>query len=168
MQKLPEVIQGGEPRKPENCRARRRRENEPITTAPLESSTFRWIPPRERAGYVNLQAPRTSYGPRGGRVARQEKRELERPRIVQNSVQVYPILRRIRTDFSKPPQSIVALVPKVASLAEHRVAAAAEQLRACGTSIARRQRTLPGGSGRAYAVPHQSASGGTGGWLCEG
>ena len=41
-QKLPEVNQGGEPRKPENCRARRRRERELITAAPLESSTLRW------------------------------------------------------------------------------------------------------------------------------
>ena len=39
------------------------------------------------------------YGPRGGRVARREKRELERPRIVQNLGQGYPILRRTRTDF---------------------------------------------------------------------
>ena len=41
-QKLPEIIQGGEPRKPQNCRARRRRESQLITTAPLESSTLRW------------------------------------------------------------------------------------------------------------------------------
>ena len=47
-QKLPEIIQGGEPRKPENCRARRRRERELITAAPLESSTLRWTP-RENA-----------------------------------------------------------------------------------------------------------------------
>ena len=47
-QKLPEVIQGGEPRKPKNCRARWRRESELITAAPLESSTLRWTP-RENA-----------------------------------------------------------------------------------------------------------------------
>ena len=99
-------------------------------------------PPRERAGYVNLQAPRTSYGPRGGRAARREERELERPRIVQNLGQVYPILRRTRTDFSKPPQPIVALVPNVGSLREKRVAVAAELLCAWGTSVARHQKTL--------------------------
>ena len=98
-QKVPEVIQGGEPRKPENSRARRRRESQLITAAPLESATLRWTPPRERPGYVNLKAPRTSHGPRGGRVARREKRELERPRIVQNLGEGYPILRRTRTDF---------------------------------------------------------------------
>ena len=47
-QKLPEIIQGGEPRKPENCRALRRRESQLITAAPLESSTLRWTP-RENA-----------------------------------------------------------------------------------------------------------------------
>ena len=35
-QKAREVIQGGEPRKPENCRARRRRESQLITAAPRE------------------------------------------------------------------------------------------------------------------------------------
>ena len=43
-QKVPEVIQGGEPRKPENSRAKRRRESQLITAAPLESSTLRWTP----------------------------------------------------------------------------------------------------------------------------
>ena len=49
-QKVPEVIQGGEPRKPENSRARRRRESQlqVITAAPLESATLRWTP-RENA-----------------------------------------------------------------------------------------------------------------------
>ena len=41
-QKLREIIQGGEPRKPGKCRARRRRESQLITAAPLESSTLRW------------------------------------------------------------------------------------------------------------------------------
>ena len=99
-------------------------------------------PPREHAGCVNLQAPRTSYDPRRGRVARREKRELERPRIVQNLGQGYPILRRTRTDFFKPPQAIVALVPKAGSLGEHRVAVAAEPLRAWGSSVVRCQKTL--------------------------
>jgi len=92
---------------------------------------------------VNLKAPRTSYGPRGGRVARREKRELERPRIVQKLGEGYPILRRTRTDlFFKPPQAIVALVPKVGSPGEHRVAVAAEPLRAWGSSVVRCQKTL--------------------------
>ena len=139
--KVPEVIQGGEPRKPENSRARRRRESQLITAAPLESATSRWTPPRERAGYVNLKAPRTSYGPRGGRVARREKRELEQPRIVQKLGEGYPILRRTRTDlFFKPPQAMVALVPKVGSPGEHRVAVAVEPLRAWGSSVVRCQK----------------------------
>ena len=46
-------------------------------------------------------------------------------------------------DFSKPPQPIVALVPKVGSLGEHRIAVAAEPLRAWDTSVARRPKTLP-------------------------
>ena len=99
-------------------------------------------PPRERAGYVNLQAPRISYGPRAGLVARREKRELDRPWVVQNSGQVYPIFRRNRTNFSTPPQPIVTLVPNVGSLGEHRVAVAAEPLRAWGSNVAWRQKTL--------------------------
>ena len=47
-QKLPKVIQGGEPRKPENYRTRRRRESQLITAVPLESSTIPWTP-RENA-----------------------------------------------------------------------------------------------------------------------
>ena len=47
-QKLPEVMQGGASRKPENCRARRRRESQLTTAAPLESTTLRWTP-RENA-----------------------------------------------------------------------------------------------------------------------
>ena len=43
-QKAPETIQGENPRKPENCRARRRRESQLTTAAPRESSTLRWIP----------------------------------------------------------------------------------------------------------------------------
>ena len=43
-QKLPETIQGEKPRKPENCRARRRRESQLTTAAPLESSALSWIP----------------------------------------------------------------------------------------------------------------------------
>ena len=99
---------------------------------------------------------------------RREKRELERPRIVQNLGQGYPILRRTRTDFFKPPQAIVALAPKAGSLGEHRVAVAAEPLRAWGSSVVRCQKNAHCGSGRAYGAPHQSASGGEGGSLCEG
>ena len=62
-QKLPETVQGEEPRGPKNCRARRRREKQLTTAAPRESSTLLWIP-RENAGFVDQQAPRTSFGPR--------------------------------------------------------------------------------------------------------
>ena len=136
--------------------------------APLESATLRWTPPRERAGYVNLKAPRTSYGPRGGRVARREKRELERPRIVQNSGQVYPILRRTRIDYfqattshrrpgikSGPPwgapcRGSIGATPRV------------------GLKRSPVPKNALRGSGRAYAASHQSSSGGKGGRLCEG
>ena len=53
------------------------------------------------------------------------------------------IRRRTRAEFSKPPQPIVALVPNVGSLGGHRIAVAAEQLRAWDTGVARRQKTLP-------------------------
>ena len=61
-QKLPETIKGGEPGKPENCRARRRRESQLIMAAPLVSSTLRWPPERKRwlrepAGIKNLAWP---------------------------------------------------------------------------------------------------------------
>ena len=42
--KLRETTQGEEPRKSENCRARRRRESQLTTASPLESSRLRWIP----------------------------------------------------------------------------------------------------------------------------
>ena len=42
-------------------------------------------PPRKRAGNVNLQAPRASYGPRRSRVARRGKRKFNRPRVVQKT-----------------------------------------------------------------------------------
>ena len=44
--------------------------------------------------------------------------------------------------FFKPPQAIVALVPKAGSLGEHRVTVAAEPLRAWGSSVVRCQKTL--------------------------
>ena len=126
-------------------------------------------PSRESAGYVNLQAPRTSYGPCGGRVARREKRELDRPRIVQNSGHVYPILRRTRADFfpiyrnhrrpctksgllwGAPCRSSSGTAPRV-GLFERSPA----------------PKNAPRGSGRTYAAPHKSGSGRKGGWLCEG
>ena len=62
-QKLPETTLGEDPRKPENCRAPRRRESQLTTAAPLELY-ITLNPPRERAGFADLQAPRTSYAPR--------------------------------------------------------------------------------------------------------
>ena len=53
------------------------------------------------------------------------------------------IVRCTRADFSKPPQPIVALVSKVSSLQEHRVAVAAKPLRAWDASVARRHKTFP-------------------------
>ena len=58
------------------------------------------------------------------------------------SDQVYSILRRTRADFSKPPQPIVALVPKVGSPGEHRVAEAAKPIRAWDASVTGRQKAF--------------------------
>ena len=61
-QKLPEVIQGGEVNKPENSRARRRRESQLITARLLNHLPYvgppertRWL--REPAGTKNLVRP---------------------------------------------------------------------------------------------------------------
>ena len=67
---------------------------------------------------------------------------VDSPRFPKKSDHAYSILSRTRADFSKPPQPIVALVPKVGSLGEHLVAVAAKPLRAWDTSVARRQKTF--------------------------
>ena len=45
--------------------------------------------------------------------------------------------------FFKPPQAVVALVPNVGSLGDHRITVTAEPLRAWGTNVAWRQKRLP-------------------------
>ena len=60
-------------------------------------------PPRKRAGDVDVQAPRASYGFRRNRVARRGKKKLNRPRFVQKANQVNLVLGCARADFSKPP-----------------------------------------------------------------
>ena len=61
-QKTPETIQGEEPIKPENRRARGRRESQLTTAAPLKSSTLRWIPRKNALATWNCrhQEPRTA------------------------------------------------------------------------------------------------------------
>ena len=61
-QKRPQTNQGEEPIKPENCRARRRRESQLSTVGPLESSTMRWIPRENALATWNCryQEPRTA------------------------------------------------------------------------------------------------------------
>ena len=123
-------------------------------------------PPRERTDFVDLEAPRTSYGPRRGRAARWGERKLDQPRVVQKSDQVYSIPRRTRAGFSKPPQPIVALVSKVSSLGEHRVAVAAKPLRAWDVSKrSRAPRNVRRCPGKVHAVTRQCASGGKCGWF---
>ena len=87
---------------------------------------------------MNLQAPRASYDSRRSRVARRGKRKFNRSRVVQKADQVYLVLGSARTDFAKPPESIVFLAPKVGSLRKHRVVVAAEPIGAGNTSVARR------------------------------
>ena len=94
----------------------------------------RWL--RGPGGTKNLERPPLRS------CRRRRERKLDRPRVVQKSDHVYSILRRTRADFPKPPQPIVALVPKVDSLWEHRVAVAVIPLRAWNASVARRQKTL--------------------------
>ena len=142
--------------------------NQLITAAPLESSTLRWTPPRERAGYVNLKAPRTSYGPRGGRVARREKRELERPRIVQNLGEGYPILRRTRTDFFQATTSHCRPCTKRGLPWGASYHGNGRATPGVGHKRSLAPKNAPRSSVRANAAPRQSASGGKGGRLCEG
>ena len=66
--------------------------------------------------------------------------------------------------ISKPPQPIVALVPKVGSLGEHRIAVAAKPLHAWDASVPA-PKNVRRCSGKAHAVPRQCASGGKGGWF---
>ena len=78
---------------------------------------------------------------------RREERELDRPRVVHTSHQVYYMLRRTRVELSKPSQPIVALVIDMGPLGDHRVAGAAMPLRTWDANIAWRQKTfvvLPG------------------------
>ena len=66
------------------------------------ASTFVYVTldsSRKRTGYVNLQAPRASYGSRRSRVARWGKRKFNRSRVVQKADQVYLVLGSARAEF---------------------------------------------------------------------
>ena len=117
-------------------------------------------PPRERAGYVNLKAPRTSYGPRGGCLARREKRELERPRIVQKLGEGYPIPRRTRTDLFQTTTSHCRPCTKSGLPWGAPCRGSSGATPRVGFKRSPVPKNAPCGSGRAYGAPHQSASGG--------
>ena len=99
-------------------------------------------PPCNRASYVHLQTPRTSHSSRRSRVARRRKRKLDRSRVIQKAHQIYPIRSRARADLPKPPQTIVALVPKVGFVWKHRDAVAAKPFYERNAAVAGRQETL--------------------------
>ena len=92
---------------------------------------------------MNWQAPRASYGSRRGRVARRGKRKFNRSRVFHKADQVYLVLGSACADFSKPPKSIVSLVPKVGSLRKYRVVVATEPIDAENPSVSRRSKTFP-------------------------
>ena len=89
-----------------------------------------------------LKTPSTSYSSTRSRVARRSKRKLDRPRVIQNAHQIYPIRSRARDDLPEPPQTIVALVPKVRSVGKHRGAVAAKPFCAGNASVTGRQESL--------------------------
>ena len=99
-------------------------------------------PPCKCASEMYLQASRTSYSSRRSRVARRRNRKLDRSWVIQKSHQIYHISSRVRADFPKLSQTIVALVSKVGSVGKHIGDVAAKSFCARNAAIARRQETL--------------------------
>ena len=99
-------------------------------------------PPSKRASQGYLQSPRTSCSSRRSRVARRRKRKLDRPRVVQNSNNIYPIRSCSRADFPEPLQTVVALVPKVSPVGKHGVAVSAKPIGVQYAAIAGCQKSL--------------------------
>ena len=64
------------------------------------------------------------------------------PRVVQNAHQIYPLRGRARTDLPKPPQTVVALLPKMGSVGKHRRAVAAKPFFARNTAVSMRPNSL--------------------------
>ena len=104
------------------------------------------------------------YSSRRSRVARRSKK-LDRSRVILKTHKIYPIRRRARADLPKPPQTVVALVPKVGSVGKNRGAVAAKpfccEKRSCNQAPGNARRY----SEKVPVVPHQFASGGTDGWF---
>ena len=98
--------------------------------------------PCKRAGQVYLQTPRTSYRSSRSHVALRSKRKIDRPLVVQKAHQIYPIRSRARADLPKPPQTVVALVPKVGSVGKHRGAVAANPFCGRNAAVTGRQESL--------------------------
>ena len=88
--------------------------------------------------------------------------KLDRSRFIQKAHQIYPIRSRARADLLKPPQTVVALVPKVGSVGKHRGAVAAEPFCVTNAVVAGRQDSRRY-SEKVPVVQHRFASGGTDG-----
>ena len=89
----------------------------------------------------------------------------DRPRVVQNAQQVYPIRSRARAELPRTPKTVVALVPNVGSVGKHRAAVAAKPFCARNAAVSVRPRVARRCSEKIPVVRHQFASGGTGGWV---
>ena len=75
-------------------------------------------------------------------VAHRRIRKLDRPRVVQNSNQIYPIRWCSRADFPEPTQTVVALVPKVGTVGKHGIAESAKPIGVRYAAIAGRHKPL--------------------------
>ena len=90
--------------------------------------------------------------------------KLDRSWVIQKAHQIYPIRSRVYADLPKPPQTVIALEPKLGSVGKHRPCSGQAILRA------ERSRSRAPGNARRYpekvpVVQHQFASGGTDGWF---
>ena len=124
-----------------NYRTQRRCKNQLSTAAPRDSPTLHWTPRSNTLAKCTL--PRTSYSSRRSCVleARRRTRKLDRSWIIQKSHQISPT-SRTRADLPKPPQLVVALVPKVGFVRMHRGAVSAKPVCLRNLAVAGRQDTL--------------------------
>ena len=89
-----------------------------------------------------LQTLRLSYSSRRSRVAHWSVRKLGRSRVIQKAHHIYPIRSRAGADLPKPPQIVIAPVPKVGSVGKYRAALAAKVLCVRNAAVAGCQETL--------------------------
>ena len=73
---------------------------------------------------------------------RQRKRKHDRSWVIQKAHQIRPIRSRARGDLPKPPQTVVALIPRVGSVGKRRGGVAAKPFFVWNAAIAGRQETL--------------------------